>query len=285
MRKSANLLGVAILCGMMTACVGLNPNPSDDLDLYFVDVDAARTMAPEGTPFAQGLRTGYFALTDYEKSTTDFADTTHFARKAVSSAKGLNVQPDAVAFRTLSEDDASELTAARARLMAGLEGGGRVRAATDAAKAQVSYDCWLEAVEAKDVPRVDTCKKDFEDAMAAVEKALAAEVANDFLVFFAFDRSDLTPVAQTVLTEVVDAWKQGRPARVALAGHADRAGPEAYNMRLSERRARTVAAALTAMGVPAESLDIQWFGESQPRVPTPDGVAEPQNRRVEITFE
>lgn len=285
MRKGARLLGVAILCGTMSACVGLNPNPSDDLDLYFVDVNAARTMAPEGTPFAQGLRTGYFSLTDYEKSTSDLADASHFARKAVDSARGLNIQPDAVAFRSLTETDASEMTAARARLMAGLEGGGRVRAAADASKAQVSYDCWLEAVEARDQPRVDTCKKDFEDAMAAVEKALAADVDNTYLVFFAFDRSDLTPVAHTVLTEVVDAWRQGRPARVTLAGHADRAGPADYNMRLSERRARTVAAALVSMGIPAEQLDVEWFGETQPRVPTPDGVAEPQNRRVEITFE
>ena len=58
-------------------------------------------------------------------------------------------QPDAVAYRTLGEADASELTAARARLMAGLEGGGRIKAAPDAARAQVAYDCWLEAVEAK----------------------------------------------------------------------------------------------------------------------------------------
>jgi outer membrane protein OmpA-like peptidoglycan-associated protein len=285
MRRGAKLLGVAILCGSMTACVGLNPNPSDDLDLYFVDLEAARGMAPEGTPFAQGLRIGYFALTDYEKSTADLSDASHFARKAVSSARGLNVQPDAVAYRTLGESDASELTAARARLMAGLEGGGRIKAAPDAARAQVAYDCWLEAVEAKDAPRIDTCKKDFEDAMAAVEKALVSGVDDVYLVFFAFDSSELTPVAATVVGEVVDAWRQGRPARVMLGGYADRAGPESYNLRLSERRARAVAAALTAGGVPADALDVQWFGESNPRVPTPDGQREPQNRRVEITFE
>jgi outer membrane protein OmpA-like peptidoglycan-associated protein len=285
MRKSAKFLGVAILCGSMSACVGLNPNPSDDLDLYFVDVDAARSMAPEGTPFAQGLRTGYFSLTDYEKSTADLSDASHFARKAVSSAKGLNVQPDAVAYRTLGESDSSEMTAARARLMAGLEGGGRIKAAPDASRAQVAYDCWLEAVEAGDGPRIDTCKKDFEDAMAAVEKALASGIEDVYLVFFAFDRSELTPVAETVLGEVVDAWQQGRPAKVMLAGYADRAGSERYNLGLSERRARTVAAALTARGGPADILVVQWFGESNPRVPTADGVREPQNRRVEITFE
>jgi outer membrane protein OmpA-like peptidoglycan-associated protein len=190
-----------------------------------------------------------------------------------------------VVYRTLGESDASELTAARARLMAGLEGNGRIKAAPDAARAQVAYDCWLEAVEAKDAPRVDTCKKDFEDAMAAVEKALVSGVDDVYLVFFAFDSSELTPVAATVVDEVVDAWRQGRPARVMLAGHADRAGPESYNLRLSERRARAVAAALTAGGVPADALDVQWFGESNPRVPTPDGQREPQNRRVEITFE
>ena len=74
------------------------------------------------------------------------------------------------------------------------------------------------------------------------------------------------------------------PAKVVLAGHADRSGPEPYNERLSEQRARNVAQALTQRGIAEETLDVQWFGELQPRVPTPDGVREPRNRRVEVVF-
>ena len=98
-------------------------------------------------------------------------------------------------------------------------------------------------------------------------------------------RSGMVGFAERRAAEVVDAWREGRPAKVMLAGHADRAGSESYNMALSERRAQTVAAALVARGVPADALDVKWFGESQPRVPTPDGQREPQNRRVEITVQ
>ena len=69
-----------------------------------------------------------------------------------------------------------------------------------------------------------------------------------------------------------------------VGGHADRSGTEAYNQGLSEQRARNVARALVARGVPAPALDVQWFGESRPRIQTADGVREPQNRRVEIVF-
>jgi outer membrane protein OmpA-like peptidoglycan-associated protein len=69
-----------------------------------------------------------------------------------------------------------------------------------------------------------------------------------------------------------------------IAGHADRSGPEAYNQVLSERRARNVAQALGERGIPASTMGVEAYGESQPRVPTDDGVREPQNRRVEIVF-
>jgi outer membrane protein OmpA-like peptidoglycan-associated protein len=71
---------------------------------------------------------------------------------------------------------------------------------------------------------------------------------------------------------------------VLVEGHADRSGPESYNLALSQRRAEAVAAALRARGVPGDAMSLQAFGETRPRVPTADGVREPQNRRVEILF-
>jgi outer membrane protein OmpA-like peptidoglycan-associated protein len=285
MRNGARWLTIAALCGGVSGCVGLNPNPSDDLDLYLADVDAVRAMAPQGPVFVQGLRSGYLQLTDYDKAQADLGDASHFARKAVDSARGLNIQPDAVGLRQLTGEQATELSAARARLMAGLDGGGRTRAGADAARAQVAFDCWLEAVEANDGPRIESCKREFEDAMAAVERALVAGPEEMYLAFFAWDRADVTPVTLQMIDEVLSAYQQFRPTRIVVAGHADRSGPEWYNLDLSERRARAVAAVLVEKGIPAELLEVQWFGESRPRVPTADGVREPENRRVEITFE
>ncbi|MFN3614667.1 MAG: OmpA family protein [Rubrimonas sp.] len=74
-------------------------------------------------------------------------------------------------------------------------------------------------------------------------------------------------------------------AGVALiVGHADAQGQAAYNLALSERRARAIAQDLIARGVPAAAVSIEARGQGQPAVPTPDGVAEPANRRVTVTF-
>ncbi len=69
-----------------------------------------------------------------------------------------------------------------------------------------------------------------------------------------------------------------------LAGYTDRSGTPKYNMGLSERRNTSVRSYLNARGIPDGSISSQAFGESNPRVPTADGVRELQNRRVEITY-
>ena len=70
---------------------------------------------------------------------------------------------------------------------------------------------------------------------------------------------------------------------IGVVGHADRSGSNEYNVGLSQRRAQAVADLLVSMGVPRTSIQITARGEEQPRVPTADGVREPQNRRVEMT--
>ena len=75
---------------------------------------------------------------------------------------------------------------------------------------------------------------------------------------------------------------QGNATAVAVVGHADRSGSDGYNIRLSERRAKAVADALVGMGIAQDKLTVDWKGEAQPAVPTPDGVKEPLNRRATI---
>jgi OmpA-OmpF porin, OOP family len=104
-------------------------------------------------------------------------------------------------------------------------------------------------------------------------------------VYFDFDEATLRPDAETALNSMVSDIQDRELAGITVAGHADRAGPEEYNMQLSERRANTVAADLVAAGIPARVISTEWFGETQPAVPTADGVPEQANRRVVVDFE
>jgi len=120
--------------------------------------------------------------------------------------------------------------------------------------------------------------------VVAPTQAAAPAPARTFLVFFDFDRADLTDRARQIIAEAATNAQRGGTTRVEVSGHADRAGTPQYNQRLSERRAAAVAAELERRGVPRSAMAIQAFGESRPLVPTADGVREPQNRRVEIVL-
>jgi len=105
-----------------------------------------------------------------------------------------------------------------------------------------------------------------------------------YIVFFNWDKSDITPEAATILDNAVSAYANCGTAAVMLAGHTDRSGSVAYNMGLAERRNASVRGYLSSRGIPDGRITSEAFGESQPRVPTADGVRELQNRRVEITY-
>lgn len=68
-----------------------------------------------------------------------------------------------------------------------------------------------------------------------------------------------------------------------IVGHTDRAGTNAYNDDLSMRRAQSIATLMTSLGIERARMQIGAEGEENQRVPTEDGVRNPQNRRVEIT--
>ncbi|MBD3730753.1 MAG: OmpA family protein [Sphingomonadales bacterium] len=102
------------------------------------------------------------------------------------------------------------------------------------------------------------------------------------IVFFDFDSSDVTSDAHGTLEYIANNFARCGWKSLSLVGHTDRSGSDAYNDALSMRRARSVEATLRGMNI-AAPIAIEARGESQPRVPTADGVRELQNRRVEIT--
>ncbi|MEQ9811655.1 MAG: outer membrane beta-barrel protein [Azospirillaceae bacterium] len=103
-----------------------------------------------------------------------------------------------------------------------------------------------------------------------------------FIVFFDWDRSNLTPQANGVLDDVVATYNQAGFAQVLAEAHTDTSGPAGYNVGLSQRRGESVRQGLIARGIAPDEIVVRAFGETQLLVPTPDGVREPQNRRVEI---
>ena len=105
-----------------------------------------------------------------------------------------------------------------------------------------------------------------------------------YIVFFDWDKSDITPEAASILDSAVTAYGNCANVPIMLAGYADRSGAPTYNQGLSERRNASVTGYLSAHGIPSGAMSSQGFGESNNRVPTADGVRELQNRRVEITY-
>ena len=105
------------------------------------------------------------------------------------------------------------------------------------------------------------------------------------MVFFDWDRSNLSAQALGTIKQAADAFRAKGNARITATGHTDTSGPESYNMALSLRRANAVKDALVQNGVPAQAITVIGMGEKGLLVPTADGVREPQNRRVEIVVQ
>jgi OmpA-OmpF porin, OOP family len=105
-----------------------------------------------------------------------------------------------------------------------------------------------------------------------------------YLVFFDWDKYNITPEGMQILQAAADHYRAGGAVQIQVTGYTDLSGSAGYNQRLSERRANAVAVALEHLGVPRNEMIVAGRGMNDPRVPTPLGVREPQNRRVEIVF-
>ncbi|HTJ62698.1 MAG TPA: TonB-dependent receptor, partial [Alphaproteobacteria bacterium] len=105
-----------------------------------------------------------------------------------------------------------------------------------------------------------------------------------YLVFFDFNKSDLTAQAREIVDQAAHNAGPAHVTQLTVTGHTDTVGSDAYNMRLSRRRAESVAAQLEKDGIPSSEIAIVAKGKRDLLVPTTDGVREPQNRRVQIVY-
>jgi outer membrane protein OmpA-like peptidoglycan-associated protein len=152
----------------------------------------------------------------------------------------------------------------------------------ECARMQVMWDQWLEAIRGGP----NFCITP-EDARALLrEAAIACRPATEsgFVAYFGFDETNITDRARQTLDAVVAAVNALGTTALSVVGHTDTVGSDGYNQGLSEARARMIADALTARGVPPGAMTLAGRSENEPAVATGDNVREPKNRRVEIVL-
>jgi OmpA-OmpF porin, OOP family len=158
------------------------------------------------------------------------------------------------------------------------------------AKAQCGIALGFLKSDAKDPVSIGKCDDAYNrmqllpaPPQAEVQPTAAACNRVPFIVFFDWNKADLTTDAITALDATGSMLRDCGFPQVALDGYTDRSGSDGYNQDLSIRRADAVRAYLVTHGVPETAIAAQGFGEANPRVSTADGIRELQNRRVEIT--
>jgi outer membrane protein OmpA-like peptidoglycan-associated protein len=104
-----------------------------------------------------------------------------------------------------------------------------------------------------------------------------------FLLYFISGTNKLTKTSLELVPQVISTINNRRSSYISVVGHTDRLGSESYNQQLSLKRAGAVKKLLVLNGVDPKIIEITSHGENNPLVETPDGKAEPRNRRVEIT--
>ena len=116
-------------------------------------------------------------------------------------------------------------------------------------------------------------------------KALAALPAQpkSFLVYFVEGTDELKPDAKRAIDGVAAEIGKRPAPEIAVVGHTDFVGSDQYNDALSRQRALRVRDLLVRRGIPAKMIQAAGRGKREPLVSTSSDVAEPRNRRVEIT--
>lgn len=125
-------------------------------------------------------------------------------------------------------------------------------------------------------------RQTFEEAHRALIDAQPSP-PRSFGLNFLFDSMELTPKSRKLLPEVMQVVRERSPTEITVFGYADSSGTAAYNLALSAERARAVARLLKKIN-PSLPIDVKYFGDKVPLVPSPPGVPEPRNRRAEIVI-
>ena len=257
-----------------------------------LQLQEARDMETEGTAHDENLYQGYVSLASKEFGEGDYVDSDRFARRAMTAGQGREIPPEMVeGRRNLPADKREELSAARKRLMTALAEDAAKRKPIESARAQVSFDCWLQEQDENRQPSdIEACRRDFMTNMAKLEdkpEVAAPSVTPDplpgvYVVNFDFDKYDIRDEDMSILKALVRSANKAEFGKISVKGHTDLVGPYEHNLALSKRRADAVVDFLLESGLQKEKIVSEGRGMREPVVKTPE--PELRNRRVEVTF-
>ncbi len=217
-----------------------------------------------------------------------------FRAKASRAANGEEPAPEVAPTDTAAQG-------LRARLMRGIAQG-KDQFPEQAARAQADYDCWvMDSGAANLAEEAQACRRALNNSLVALENAarpapppqpapvVMAPVAPpppaDYTVYFDFDSWTLTAEDLAVITNAINTARAGGQSHITVVGHTDTSGSDAYNKRLSVKRANVVVEALVDMGARRAAIQASGVGKADLAVPTPDGVKEAKNRRAVIALQ
>ncbi|NKB19851.1 MAG: OmpA family protein [Alphaproteobacteria bacterium] len=277
MKTFARLTAIAVAASFLAAC----------------GTGEVANMSVKGGNFNKGLHSGYVKLANSEYDQTDLSSGDDFASRAKMAAMGKASAPEGISSRKLVPPHKGQLVSARARLVSALGKGAAKKAPGQAAKAQTSFDCWMEQAEENIQPKdIAACRKAFNAAMKRVEAALAPKKkakkkkkkkgpqTTRYVVYFDFNSAKLNKAGMNAVDYTVSQIK--KRAKISVTGYADRSGKSDYNSILATKRANAVIRALEKAGV-KNDIAVAVFGEKNPAVNSGDGKRERLNRRVEIS--
>jgi outer membrane protein OmpA-like peptidoglycan-associated protein len=112
----------------------------------------------------------------------------------------------------------------------------------------------------------------------------ASSAPSSLLLYFNPGSATVRPKDVALLDQASRLYREGKPIVMIVSGSTDSTGSPAVNLRLSQRRANNVLQGLVSRGIPVERFQVIAKGETDLLVPTPPGVSEERNRRVEITW-
>jgi len=282
------MLSRVLIGGAFLGLAGCGSLPEASLGGTFnVEPFLGKTIS--GDDFNSSLAREYQSLADDAAGNdVNWIDASAYASRGTAAMNGEAVSPWDPAALGLSGD----ITSIYQNVVKTINANKADRPA-ECAHLQAVYDHYAEELSEGSHSCTDPAviKAELDAALAACGPAAApvtpetvAAAAQKFIVYFGFDRSDLSAQARGVIDDVLAALKGYTSPVLSIVGHTDTSGNKAYNQVLSDQRTDSVADAIEAGGAARQTMTLSGRSEFDNAVATGDGVREPLNRRVEITL-
>jgi len=227
---------------------------------------------PKAGKFSNSLAKEYEAFAKSEIDQYDWLDQQYMAKKGLLAISGQRPLPEKSGDWYINAVDRSGFTSARADLIHWLNTDARHTRPQLSAKAQVSFDCWVEQKEENwQTEDIKACKDRMSGALPTMRS-----------VFFSFDNAHLDGRNKEAIREIALDWNNHSGKFLLLQGHTDRSGSASYNYLLAKKRVAAVKKSLIAFGVQSVAIQTELWGESRPRAELRDKKGHSSNRRVEI---